>query len=52
MDLSVFYLSSVKFLKDFLFNYFNTKKLFTDRQSGFIPGNLCVAQLLSIMHEL
>ena len=27
-------------------------KLFTDCQSGFIPGDSCVAQLLSITHEI
>ena len=27
-------------------------KLFTDCQSGFIPSGSCVAQLLSITHEI
>ena len=27
-------------------------KLFTECQSGFIPGDSCVAQLLSITHEI
>ena len=31
-----------------LFNYFMENKLFTECQSGFIPGDSCVAQLLSI----
>ena len=35
-----------------LFNYFIQNKLFTDCQSGFIPGDSCVAQLLSITHEI
>ena len=35
-----------------LFNYFIQNKLFTDCQSGFIPGDLCVSQLLSITHEI
>ena len=46
------------FAKDFkrviynsLFNYLHNK-LFTPFQSGFLPGNLCVAQLLSIKHEI
>ena len=34
-----------------LFNYFMQSKLFTEWQSGFIPGDSCVAQLLSITHE-
>ena len=39
----VFFLSSVKSL-----NYFMENKIFTEYQSGFIPGDSCVAQLLSI----
>ena len=35
-----------------LFNYFIQSKLFIDCQSGFIPGDSCVAQLLSITHEI
>ena len=35
-----------------LFNYFMQNKLFTECQSGFIPGDSCVAQLLSITHEI
>ena len=33
-----------------LFNYFKDNKLFT--QSGFLPGDSCIAQLLSIIHEI
>ena len=29
-----------------LFNYFQSNRLFTPCQSGFLPGNSCVAQLL------
>ena len=35
-----------------LFNYFVTNKLFTPAQSGFLPGDSCIAQLLSIIHEI
>ena len=35
-----------------LFNHFQSNKLFTSSQSGFLPGNSCIAQLLSIMHEI
>ena len=35
-----------------LLNYFMQNKLFRDCQSGFIPGDSCVAQLLSITHEI
>ena len=35
-----------------LFNYFMQNKLFTEYQWDFIPGYLCVAQLLSITHEM
>ena len=31
-----------------LFNYFTQNKCFTECQSGFLPGDTCVAQLLSI----
>ena len=33
-----------------LFNYFLSNKLFTPSQSGFPPGDLCIAQLLSVIH--
>ena len=35
-----------------LFNYFLSNKLFTPSQSGFLPGDSCIAQLLSIFHEI
>ena len=35
-----------------LFNYFLSNKLFTPSQSGFLPGDSCIAQLLSIIHEI
>ena len=35
-----------------LLNYFTQNKLFTECQSGFIPGDSCVAQFLSITHEI
>ena len=35
-----------------MFNYFRQNNLFTECQSGFIPGDSCVAQLLSITHEI
>ena len=35
-----------------LFNYFQSNRLFTPSQSGFHPGDLCIAQLLSIIHEI
>ena len=34
-----------------MFNYVRQNNLFTECQSGFIPGDSCVAQLLSITHE-
>ena len=37
---------------DDLFNYFKNNKLFTHSQSGFLPGDSCIAQLLSIIHEI
>ena len=35
-----------------LYNYFIQNKLFTECQSGFMPGDSCVAQLLSIAYEI
>ena len=35
-----------------LFNYFLSNKLFTPSQSGFLPGDSCITQLLSIIHEI
>ena len=34
-----------------LFNHFQSNKLFTS-QSGFLRRNSCIAQLLSIIHEI
>ena len=34
-----------------LFNYFQSNRLFTPSQSGFLPGDSCIAQL-SIIHEI
>ena len=35
-----------------MFNYFIQNKLFIECQSGFSPGDSCVAQLLSVTHEI
>ena len=35
-----------------LFNHFVSNKLFSPSQSGFLPGDSCIAQLLSIIHEI
>ena len=35
-----------------LFNYFIENNLFSSYQSGFIPGDSCVQQLISITHEI
>ena len=35
-----------------LFNYFLSNKLFTPSQSGFLPGDSCIVQLLSTIHEI
>ena len=35
-----------------LFNHFQSNKLFTFSQLGFLPGDSCIAQLLSIIHEI
>ena len=35
-----------------LFNYFHKNELFTKCQSGFLPRDSCIVQLLSIVHEI
>ena len=35
-----------------MFNYFRQNNLFIDCQHDFIPGDTCVAQLLSTTHEI
>ena len=35
-----------------IFNYFFSNKLFTSPQSWFLPVDLCIAQLLSIIHKI
>ena len=35
-----------------LFNYFQSNRLFTPSRSGFLPGDSCITQLLSIIHEI
>ena len=35
-----------------LFNYFHKNELFTKCQSGFLPGDSCISQLLSIVHDI
>ena len=37
---------------NFLYNYFTQNKLFIGCKSGFIPGDSCVAELLSITREI
>ena len=35
-----------------LFNYFHKNELFTKCQSGFLPGDSCLSQLLSNVHDI
>ena len=35
-----------------LFNYFRSTGHFRPWQSGFLPGDQCIAQLLSLIHEI
>ena len=35
-----------------LYNYLNSNNLITKKQSGFIPGDSCTNQLLSLVHEI
>ena len=42
----------VKVIYNSLFNYFLHNKLFTYSESGFLPEDSCVAQLLSTIHKM
>ena len=35
-----------------LFNYFIENNLLSPHRSGFIPGNSCVQQLISVTHDI
>ena len=35
-----------------LFNYFHKNELFTKCQSGFLPDDSCISQLLSVVHDI
>ena len=51
--LHVFSNVSERIIFNSLFNYFLENKLFTTKcQSGFLPGDSCISQLLSITHEV
>ena len=41
-----------KVIYNSLFNYFQSNRLFTPSQSGYVPGDSSIAQLLSIIHEI
>ena len=51
-----YFTSLVKFFEGIiyksLFNHFQSNKLFTSSQSGFLRGDSCIAQLISIIHEI
>ena len=42
----------IKYFFGKIFLIFLSNKLFTPSQSGFLPGDSCIAQLLSIIHEI
>ena len=35
-----------------LFSHFHKNEVFTKCQSGFLPGESCVSQLISIVHDI
>ena len=41
-----------RLLYDAMFEFFTENNLISDNHSGFKPGNSCVNQLLSIIHEI
>ena len=42
----------VRIIHNSLFNHFIGRKLFTRSQPSFLPGDSCVAQVLSIIYEI
>ena len=50
--LPIFGKISERLIYNSLFNYFLRNKRFTPSQSGFLPGDSCIAQLLSILHAI
>ena len=50
--LPIFGKISERLIYNSLFNYFLRNKLFTPSHSGFLSGDSCIAQLLSILHEI
>ena len=52
MSSSHFQQNICKVVYGFLFNHFVSNKLLILSQSGFLPGNSCIAQLLSVIHEI
>ena len=50
--LPIFGKISERLIYDSLFNHFLRKQLFTPSQSGLLPRNSCIAQLLSTLHEI
>ena len=50
--LAVFAKVFQKLLFSSLFAHFHDNDLFTKCQSGFMPGDSCISQLLSIVHEI
>ena len=50
--LSIFRKVFERLIYNSLYKYFIQDKLFTECQSGFMPGDSCAAQLLSITHEI
>ena len=41
-----------RILFKYLCNYFHKNHFFTKCQSGFLPGDSCISQLLSIVHDI
>ena len=51
-SLPIFNMIFERVIYNSLFNYSLHNKLFTPSQPGFLPGDLCIAQLLFIIHEI
>lgn len=50
--LPIFAIVLEKPLFSFLFSHFHHSNIFIKCQSGFIPGDFCISQCLSIIHKI
>ena len=52
IEKKIFSLIFERVIYNSLFNHFQSNKLFTSSQSGFLPGDSSIVQILSIIYEI